>query len=370
MISSQHLLYAIALSMVDGVGSVNAKKLIAYTGGVEQVFREKKKNLLKIPGINEGMVEQILKADSLKAAEKELAFIAKNDIRALFYLDEDYPLRLKQCFDSPLILYVKGVASLHQEKVISVVGTRSATEYGKMCCEQIIQQLSEHNHKVLIVSGLAYGIDIAAHRSALKHHFETVAVLGHGLNMIYPAVHVQYAREIVEHGALVTEYHSQSILDRAYFVRRNRIIAGLADATLVIESGEKGGALITAELANSYNREVFAVPGRISDPFSSGCNRLIAQNKARILHTIDELENALGWKKIEQPRFIQTQLFADLSEEENIILSVIRNHNDMLIDLISLETNIPIHRVSAALLNLEFAGLVKSLPGKRYKSTS
>lgn len=369
MTTSQHL-YAIALSMIDGVGSVNAKKLIAYTGGVEEVFREKKKNLLKIPGISENMANQIQKAETLKAAEKELSFISKHGIRTLFYLDEEYPLRLKQCADSPILLYVKGIASLHQEKVISMVGTRSATEYGKMCCEQIIQQLTERKHKVLVVSGLAYGIDIAAHRSALKHKLETIAVLGHGLNLIYPAVHAQYARDIAEQGALVTEFHSQVTLDKTFFVRRNRIIAGLADATLVIESGEKGGALITAELANSYNREVFAVPGRISDPFSSGCNRLIAENKARILHTVDELENVLGWKIIEQPRYIQTQLFADLSEEENVILSVIRHHNEMLIDLISLETNIPIHKVSAALLNLEFAGLVKSLPGKRYKSIS
>jgi len=365
-----HHLYAIALSMTEGVGSINAKKLIAYAGGIEEVFREKKKNLLKIQGISESMVEQIQRADTLKQAEKEMTFIQKNHIRTLFYLDEEYPLRLKQCADSPILLYVKGIANLHQEKVISMVGTRSATEYGKMCCAQIIQQLTERNHRVLVVSGLAYGIDIAAHRAALKYKLETVAVLGHGLNMIYPAVHAQYARDIAEQGALVSEYHSQITLDRALFVRRNRIIAGMADATLVIESAEKGGALITADLANAYNREVFAVPGRITDPFSSGCNRLIAENKARIFHSVDELENTLGWKKTEQPRYIQTQLFADLSEEENIILSTIRNHDEILIDLISLETNIPIHKVSAALLNLEFAGLIKSLPGKRYKSIS
>jgi DNA processing protein len=188
--------------------------------------------------------------------------------------------------------------------------------------------------------------------------------------MIYPAVHAPHAREIVNQGALVTEFHSQITLDRGLFVRRNRIIAGLADATLVIESADKGGALITAELANSYNREVFAVPGRITDPFSSGCNRLIAENKARILNSIEDLENALGWRKNNPPHYIQTQLFTDLSEEENIILNTIRNHDEILIDLISLETNIPIHKVSAALLNLEFAGLVKSLPGKRYKSIS
>ena len=365
-----HHLYAIALSMIEGVGSINAKKMIAYTGGIEEVFREKKKNLLKIPGISENMVDQIQKADTLKLAEKELNFIQKNQIRTLFYLDEEYPLRLKQCADSPIVLYIKGMADLHQEKVISMVGTRSATEYGKMCCEQIIQQLTDRNHKVLVVSGLAYGIDIAAHRAALRYKLETVAVLGHGLNMIYPAVHAPHAREIVNQGALVTEFHSQITLDRGLFVRRNRIIAGLADATLVIESADKGGALITAELANSYNREVFAVPGRITDPFSSGCNRLIAENKARILNSIEDLENALGWRKNNPHHYIQTQLFTDLSEEENIILNTIRNHDEILIDLISLETNIPIHKVSAALLNLEFAGLVKSLPGKRYKSIS
>jgi DNA processing protein len=367
MTSARHL-YAIALSMIDGVGSINAKKMIACVGGIEEIFREKKKNLLKVPGITESLVEQIQTSSTLKAAEQELEFIRKHDIRTLFYLDDDYPVRLKQCADSPIILYVKGNVDLHQEKVISVVGTRSATDYGRSCCDWLVQQLVERNHHVLVVSGLAYGIDIAAHKAALRNNLQTVAVLGHGLNMVYPAVHAQHARDIVEQGALVTEFHSQITLDRALFVRRNRIIAGLADATVIIESAEKGGALITAELANAYNREVFAIPGRLFDSYSAGCNRLIAENKARLLSSIDDLEDALNWKKTEKPRYIQTQLFTDLSEEENVILGIIRNHDEILIDLISLESNIPIHKVSAALLNLEFAGLVKSLPGKRFKA--
>ncbi|MCX7987760.1 MAG: DNA-processing protein DprA [Bacteroidales bacterium] len=361
-------LYAIALSMIEGIGSINAKKLIAYTGGIEEVFREKKKNLVKIPGISENIADKILRVETLSNAEKELLYIEKHGIRALLYLDDEYPLRLKQCADSPIIIYIKGNASLHQEKIISIVGTRSATDYGKTCCELIMQQLKDREHKVLIVSGLAYGIDIAAHKTALKHGFETAAVLGHGLNTIYPALHAQYAREIAHNGLLITEYHSQTKPDRALFIRRNRIIAGLSDATLVIESAEKGGALITAELANSYNREVFAIPGRITDNFSNGCNRLIAENKAHILNSVEDLENVLGWKKTDQPKYIQTQLFTDLSEEENVILSIIRNNEEVLIDVISLESGIPIHKVSAALLNLEFAGLVKSLPGKRYKA--
>jgi DNA processing protein len=367
MISEQHF-YAIALSMIDGIGSVNAKKLIAYVGSIEGIFKEKKKNLTKIPGIGEVSAGEIYKADSLKAAENEIAFIEKNNIHTYFYLDENYPLRLKQCYDAPIILFEKGKSLLNEEKIISIVGTRNATDYGRDCCEKIIQKIVERKHNVLIVSGLAYGIDITAHRAALHNKLNTVAVLGHGLQTIYPAVHAGYARDIEEQGALVTEFTTRSKMDKALFVRRNRIIAGLSDATLVIESAAKGGALITAEIANAYDREVFAIPGRLSDSYSQGCNRLIAQNKARILLSAEDLEEALSWRKAnEKPRIIQTELFNDLSEEENLILGIIRNHGETPIDLISIESQIPIHKVSAALLNLEFSGLIKCLPGKIYK---
>ncbi len=367
--SYSSLYYAIALSLIEGVGSINAKKLIAYVGSIEGIFKEKKGNLLKIPGIGEQVASEIKNANTFDLAEKELQFIEKNQIKTYLYIDETYPLRLKQCNDAPLILYVKGEVDLNADKIISIVGTRNATEYGKSMCDILLNQLVQKNIYPVVVSGLAYGIDINAHKAALKNNMPTVAVLGHGLKTIYPEVHNYYAGEIIKNGALVTEFTSNTDPDRKYFVRRNRIIAGLADVTIVIESGEKGGALITAELANSYNREVFAVPGRVKDTYSKGCNQLIKNNKAMLLESADDLIEQLNWQKIEhKPKIIQSSLFTDLNDEENKILNVIRNNGEIPIDFISLESGIPIHKVSSALLNLEFAGLIKCLPGKRYKA--
>lgn len=363
------LYYAIALSLIDGVGSVNAKKLIAYVGSIEGIFKEKKSNLLKIPGIGEQIASDIKNSNTLNLAEQELKFIEKNQIKTYLYIDESYPVRLKQCYDAPIILYVKGEVNLNVDKVISIVGTRNATDYGKSMCDNLIKQLQQKNIYPLVVSGLAYGIDINAHKAALKNNMPTVAVLGHGLTRIYPEVHNHYAQEIMNNGALVTEFTSNTEPDRKYFVRRNRIIAGLADATIVIESGEKGGALITAEIANSYNREVFAIPGRIKDTYSKGCNQLIKANKAILLESANDLIEQLNWEKIEnKPKIIQTSLFFDLSDDENRVLEIIRNNAEIPIDFISLESGIPIHKVSSILLNLEFVGLIKSLPGKRYKA--
>jgi DNA processing protein len=366
--SDNHLLYKIAIGLIPGIGSINAKKLIAYTGSVEGVFREKKANLLKIPGIGDVLAREIMKSNVLAQAEKEVSFIRQYNIRTLFYLDSDYPVRLKQCEDSPILIYVKGPVNFDNPKILSIVGTRHATEYGKVFCEKLITSLAQSGHKPIIVSGLAYGIDIASHKSALKNKLETIAVLGHGLTTIYPATHSKYAKEILHQGALVTEYTSDTKAERALFVRRNRIIAGMADATIIVESGEKGGALITADLANSYNRDVFAVPGRVDDAMSKGCNKLIKTNKANVVECLEDLEYLLGWEQSEgKPKIIQRELFVELAIDEKQIFEIISNNKEIAIDSICSVAEMPVSKVSPILLNLEFAGLVRSLPGKVYK---
>jgi DNA processing protein len=366
--SETQLLYKIAIGMIPGIGSINAKKLIAYTGSVEGVFKEKKTHLLKIPGIGEVLANEILKSNFLSQAEKEVAFVQQYNIRALFYLDNDYPVRLRQCEDSPILIYTKGPVNFDNPKILSIVGTRHATEYGRTFCEKLIASLAQSGHNPIIVSGLAYGIDISSHKSALKNKLETVAVLGHGLKTIYPASHTKYAKEIIQQGALITEYTSDTQADRAFFVRRNRIIAGLSDATIIVESGEKGGALITADLANSYNRDVFAVPGRIDDTMSKGCNKLIKTNKANVVESLEDLEYLLGWEQIEgRPKTIQRELFVELTTDEKLIFGIIANNKEIAIDNICASANMPVSKVSPILLNIEFAGLVRSLPGKVYK---
>jgi DNA processing protein len=362
--------HAIALSLINGVGSINAKKLIAYTGSIDGVFKEKKANLLKVPGVGEQLAAEIKSAKVMQKAEEEMAFLEKYKVRALFYLDDDYPARLKHCNDSPIILFVKGDVNFENTKVLSIVGTRSATDYGKTFTENLIRSLAEQKHNVLIVSGLAFGIDIAAHKAALKYKLETVAALGHGLNTIYPAIHRKYAKDIVNQGALVTEYVSDQTADRAFFVKRNRIIAGLADATIVVESGERGGALITAEIANVYNRDVFAVPGRIDDEHSKGCNKLIKANKAALLESFEDIEYLLGWERpdsSEKPKTIQRELFVNLTDDDRKIIEIIRNAGQINLDILSVMAEMPVSKVSPMLLNLEFAGLVKCLPGKMFR---
>ncbi len=364
----QQLKYKVGITLIQGIGSINAKKLIAYCGGTENVFSASKRTLLNVPGIGKYLSDVVINQAVLDQAEKEIEFIMKHQVRPLFFLDENYPERLRHCADSPVMLYVKGNADLNHPKILSIVGTRNATEYGREMTEQIIRKLKERGHNPVIVSGLAYGIDIAAHRNALKSGLKTVAVLGHGLTSIYPSVHTKTAREIVHNGALVTEFLHDQKAETPNFVKRNRIIAGLSDATVVIESAEKGGALITADIANSYNRDVFAVPGRINDERSAGCNRLIKINRAALLEKVEDLEYIMGWD-VQQASIKATQqnLFQSLSNEEKIVVDILRSKGDCFIDDLSFEANLPASIVSSLLLNLEFSGLVKSLPGKIYR---
>ncbi|RLD80341.1 MAG: DNA-protecting protein DprA [Bacteroidetes bacterium] len=364
---TDNLLYKVALSMIPGIGNVNSKKLIAHFGEIEQIFKAKKADVLKVPGIGAHLANTILNNSALDEAQQEIDFLQKNKIKAYFLLDKDYPERLKHCEDSPVILYFKGNCNLNKQKIISIVGTRNATQYGKEHCNELIKNLHDNGHDPLIVSGLAYGIDICSHKAALKNNLSTVAVLGHGLQMMYPASHRQTARDIISRGGLLTEFSSKSKLDPSNFVKRNRIIAGMADATIVVESGQKGGSLITADIANSYNRDVFAFPGRVHDKQSIGCNRLIKTNRAALIENINDLEYILGWEKNEKKDAVQKQLFVELSPDEKTIMDVLKSAEDLSVDIICLKSNFPMSKVSSILLKLEFSGLVKSFPGKIYK---
>ena len=361
------LKYLIALEMVPMVGSVTAKKLIAFCGSAEAVFSESKKNLRRIPGVGEAIAAAVARQNVLHKAEEELVFTEKNGITIHTYLDGSYPNRLKQCEDSPLILYQKGGANLNAERLLSIVGTRKATPYGVACCEQLVEQLKVSGHNPIIVSGLAYGIDVCAHKAALKYGLTTVGVMATGLNTVYPAQHRSVARQMEEQGgALVSDFPSSAKLDRNSFLKRNRIIAGLADATVIVESGEKGGALVTADIAMSYSRDVLAFPGRVNDSQSKGCNGLIKRNKAALIESIEDLEYALGWDRQVTKPPIQLPLFGNLSNEEQRIVAALSECEVETIDNLYRKTEIPVAKLSSMLLSLEFSGYVRSLPGKSF----
>ncbi len=347
------------------------RRLVAYTGGIEAVFKESKRAFEKIPGIGEGKASLIKNGTKLlEIAEREVRYIQKEGIIPLFYLDKNYPVRLRECEDAPVMIYVKGNVEFNVPKVISVVGTRKASDYGKANTEEIIQYLAASYPDLIVVSGLAYGIDIAAHKAALKNKILTIAALGHGFDYIYPSLHAQYARKIIDQGALVTEFQGDRKPDPGNFVSRNRIIAGLADATIIIESAEKGGALITADIANSYNRDVFAVPGRSTDSYSKGCNNLIKFNKAALIENGKDVEYAMGWyKEKKKPQAIQKSIFVDLNPDEQKILTFLKENGDSSLDEICISLEMPVSKVSAQLLTLEFNGLVRPMPGRFFTRT-
>lgn len=359
------LLYKIGLTLIDGVGDVNAKKLVAYCGGVENVFAENKKNLMKIPGVGSVLADSITSQKVLLRAEEEIKFIEKNNIKPLFFLDEDYPKRLKNCHDSPVMLYYKGTADLNQQRVIAIVGTRNATEYGKKICEELIEGLKDAD--VLISSGMAYGIDFTAHRACLKNKIETIGVFAHGLDNVYPAEHYNTAQKMLERGGLLTEFMSKTNPDRENFPKRNRIVAGMSDATIVIEASEKGGALITADIASSYNRDVFAIPGKVNDTYSMGCNNLIYYNKAAMIMNAKTFLRSMNWEVEEsKKKTVQKAMFVELTPDEEKLIDVIRGKENIGIDDISVIAEMPMSKASSLLLTMELSGLVKCLPGKRY----
>ena len=364
---NDELKYRIGIGLVPKIGPVLAKRLITHCGSIEGIFRERPANLAKIPGIGEKLAAQIIQYKNSDVPDREIRYIEKHKIRVLFYLDENYPERLRQCEDAPLVLYVKGTVPLSNEKVLSIVGTRNPTEYGKQFTQQFITDLARNYPDVLIVSGLAYGIDICAHRTALKNNLNTIAVLGHGLSTIYPSVHTETARQITTKGALVTEFMYHNKPEAPNFIRRNRIIAGLSDATIVVESGEKGGALITADIANSYNRDVFAIPGRTGDIHSRGCNKLIKSNQAALMENLSDLEYLLGWHRTSSsPKAVQREMFVELEGNESILTDLMKVRGHLTIDQLAGASGMPVGRVASLLLSLEFKGVVKCLPGKVY----
>ncbi len=363
----ENLLHKIALSVIPGIGGVLARSVVAYIGSVEGVFAEPVKNLQKIPGIGEVNAHRIRDKEVFKKAEKELHFVEKNKIDVLFYTDKNFPRRLKTCVDAPVLIYSKGNLNLNEQRVVSIVGTRNATAYGKQVSDELIKNFSGRNYKVLVVSGLAYGIDIQAHKSALKYNIPTAGVVGHGLDKLYPSLHVETARKMLENGGILTDFPSGTKIDPSNFIRRNRIIAGLADAVIVVESAIKGGALITAEIASSYNRDVFAFPGRSGDTYSKGCNQLIRNSAANLIEDIDDLEFFMGWEKNEKNKAVQTNLFVELNADEEKIVALLRDNGELFIDQISSELTLPVSKVSALLLNLEFKNAVVAMPGKMYK---
>ena len=365
---NEDLRYSIALTLIPSIGSITARKLIAYTGSAKNVFNEKKSNLQKIPGIGSFLAGSINPGLFLKQADKEIIFIEKNKVGILSLFQKGYPERLKHCPDAPLLLYYKGKQVFNSPKVLSIVGTRNATDYGIEQCRKMIRDLKENNHQVLIASGLAYGIDAQAHMAAIQNGQDTIAVLAHGLHTIYPFAHTNLANKIAESGALVTDFCTCDNPERNNFLKRNRIIAGLADATLVIESGKKGGALITADLAASYNRDVFAIPGRINDPMSEGCNMLIRENKAALVESFKDIEYSMGWDRSkEKPESRQMHLFTELSEEEQRIAEELKKEERLSPDILSLRTGMPVSKISGILLNMEFKALVSVLPGNYYR---
>lgn len=366
----QLLHYRIGLTLIKGIGNALAKNLIAYVGSEEGIFREKAKRLALIPGIGQVLSTEIANADVLVRAEKEVQFIVKNKINALYFTEKNYPYRLKECTDAPILIYTKGLCDVNAGKFIAIVGTRHATELGREQCRALVRELSKNTKGAVIVSGMAYGVDICAHKAALDCGLPTIAVLGHGLDRIYPQAHKSTVTQMLPEGLLLTEYRSGTNPDRQNFVQRNRVIAGLCDATVVIESAERGGALITAELANDYSRDVFAYPGRPTDNWSVGCNALIKYNKASLIESASDLIRCMNWEQAQQQTTFdgQTKLFVDLSEQEQDVLSLLRHQPDGLqLNEIALKLETPVSKVSSMLLEMEFSGLVKCLPGSVYR---
>lgn len=364
-------LYQLALSYITGIGDVYSRQLISYTGSAEAVFKLKPGKLSKIPGIGlktVSLIKEAPVAKLLEKAEKEIARAAKEGVQIFHYSDNGYPDRLKNIVDAPALIYYKGSANLNPVKAVAIVGTRQATQYGKEAVEALVSGLARHNAQ--IISGLAYGIDIHAHKMAMQNNLETIAVMASGINIIYPSTHRSIAMQMCDRGGLLTERSFDDQPDSHNFPARNRIIAGLADAVIVIEAAERGGALITAELANGYDKDVFAVPGDIGRHYSQGCNNLIKRNKAHLLTSVADLEYILNWDRSEERASAKT---ASYSEEEftpdelKVIKTLLSSGKEALIDDLGWKAQISINQLAGILLNLEFKGVVRSLPGKKFR---
>ncbi|MCB9033452.1 MAG: DNA-protecting protein DprA [Chitinophagales bacterium] len=363
MDKSTEQFYTLALSATHLIGAKLARDLIEFFGSASEVFNQPKKMLIKVKGINENIATHILSKETLLLAEKEIQFISNNNIHMLLLNDDEFPSRLKHCYDTPTYLFTRGNANFNVNKIVSVIGTRNATNYGKELTIQLVQKLATLG--VTVVSGLAYGIDIVAHKVALESNIPTIAVLAHGLDMIYPYEHKKYINTMLENGAIVSEFFSNTLPDKHNFPRRNRIVAGLSDATIVVESAIKGGALITARLAHSYNREVMAFPGDVNNKFSKGCHHLIQKNMAALVENADDIIQLLNWNQPKENNN-QTKLFVELSAEEQLVYNCLSKNKSLHIDKLSRAVTLSNHQLSPILFNLELAGLIQMLPGSTY----
>jgi len=360
----QNLLHNIALTMVPDIGPVSAKLLISYCGSAEAVLKANKKQLLKIPGVGEKTAQTILKASTLEKAAQEIAFLEKQGARAITFHDKDYPQRLKHFDSSPLVLYYKGNANLNHNRTVAIIGTRQPTELGKINCEKLVEGLKAYG--VQIISGLAFGIDTTAHKKSVEVDMETIGVMGHGLDKLYPAENRKLSQQMQKMGGLLTEFPMNTRPDRENFPMRNRIIASMSDVVVVVESKKRGGSIITAEFANSYNKDVFAIPGRLTDSVSEGCNRLIKQHKAHLLESAEDISYIMRWEELDKKKVVQKQLFVDLTSEEQKIVDFIKEKETASIDQLSQYMEVASSDMSAKLLLLEFKGVVRSLPGKTF----
>ncbi|HET8886859.1 MAG TPA: DNA-processing protein DprA [Salinimicrobium sp.] len=363
--SDNELISLLALQQLSNIGDSTAKKLLQHLGSAEAIFKEKKQNLLKIEGIGSIKVKDLHNPDHIEAAEKELQYIRDNNIDVHYFKDKSYPERLKYCMDGPILLFSRGNIDLQNKKILSIVGARKVTTHGIAFTEKFIEELAPVNP--VIVSGFAYGVDITAQKAAVKNNLQTIGCLAHGLNQIYPKTHEKYVKEVIENGGFFTDFWSTSNFDRNNFLKRNRIIAGLSEATVVIESAEKGGSLVTADIANSYNREVFAVPGRSTDAQSKGCNNLIKSQQAHLLTSAADLIYLLDWELKEKKQPIQKQLFVELEPEEKAVFSFLKNQGKEQMDLIGIGCNLPTYKLATILFNMEMKGVVRPLPGKTFE---
>ena len=362
------IIAALRLQNIPNIGDVTAKKLIAHCGSPTAIFEDKPHHLLKIDGIGKVTLKGLHDAQYLEEAQQEIEFLSKENIEVSYFMDDTYPERLKHCLDGPILLFQRGNIDLKQQKIISVVGTRNVTSYGSSFAQQFIAELAPLNP--IIVSGLAYGVDIKVQKAAMDHGLQTIACMAHGLNQIYPKAHAKYQSKIEANGGFMTEFWSSSQPNRENFLKRNRIIAGISEATIVIESAEKGGSLVTADLAHGYHREVFAVPGRATDKWSKGCNDLIKYQKAHLLTSAAELIYLLGWQiEEEKPeKTVQKKLFVELDETEQSIYSYLQLNGKQLLDTVALECKLPVFKVSSTLVQMEMKGVIRPLPGKLFEA--
>ena len=362
----EEIQYQMALLEIEGIGATIARKLIDHFGSAKETFRQPNNLLNTLKTVGPKLINAKRNKDLFVGIEKEISYCERNNIKVLSISNDNYPKRLKQCSDAPIIMYYKGKKLLNNPKIISIVGTRAATSYGKEICDSMVKELSVYN--TLIISGLAYGIDIQAHNASINNGLPTIGVLAHGLDRIYPKQHAAIANKMMEEGGLLTENRKGTIPERGNFPKRNRIVAGLSDATIVIESAIRGGSMITANIANNYNRDVFAVPGKIGNKQSEGCNQLIKINKAHLLQSVKDISYLLGWDmKVKTPKAVQKQNFHNLTLQEKSIMTALLNETNIGIDEIASKANLPMSTISTQLLLLEFKGVVKQLPGKKYE---